>query len=349
MSGESNKFGKCCILICIVAIISMFAKYSSSNPITNIAIVGIEGSGHHSINVSSPVMTVESVYINHEMINIWRNVYLTLNQKAGNFIRVYISDKCNFIYYTTLKTGSMTTRKLIDIPECGFGQITDTIPRNRHKYWSTCGRHKCGASDYETLKSSNTGYFKMLFARNPITRFESGYNHFHKKIKKYKNESMLSNETKYTRFITYYYNLVITNQLHKLQTTLRRHLQPIIWFTCFNIDNITCFKPNFVGKTETLHEDIRWIIDNKKLGNNSNYTRIQSIIYNQSHATKDTQIAHNTTYKYKTELLLLCKLYWNDFFCGNYSVPMICNKENEENWHFPSYCVDLNSNAMSWS
>ena len=92
---------------------------------------------------------------NFEMNNIWRNLFLSL--KKPPFLRIYISDKCHFIYFTTLKTGSFTTRKLIDIKQCGFGSIFHKPPKHRTntKYWKTCGDHNCGTLDYAKILSQN--------------------------------------------------------------------------------------------------------------------------------------------------------------------------------------------------
>ena len=227
---------------------------------------------------------VTKISIDYSMNNMWRNVFLSPTGPSP-FRRIYISDKCNFIYFTTLKTGSMTTRKLINREECGFGAI---FSGQRRKYWNSCGDHNCDQRDFDKIASSL--YFKMLFVRDPISRFESSYNYWYKNIAIYLSNMSLINEDKeleYANFVEHYYKLIVENKLDQIQfKPITDHFQPIMFFICWNTKkwnkvkhNITCFNPTFVGKTETLHVDIRWIIDNKKFGDAVDYTSIENNIF----------------------------------------------------------------------
>lgn len=106
--------------------------------------------------------------------DIWKSAFSFNNY---GFWRTYISTTCHFAYFTTLKTASMTTRKLINNEECG---LSSKLISDRH-YWYHCGDHECQTNDLKNLKNSNIIKNKLIFIRNPLYRLISVYNHLLKR------------------------------------------------------------------------------------------------------------------------------------------------------------------------
>eukprot|EP01084_Bolivina_argentea_P229031 386660_1 len=187
-----------------------------------------------------------STYTNFPLKVHWKDTKL-YNISRTNFMndpfhRIYISDKCKYIYFTTYKTGSYTTRKMIDIKQCGFGA---NIVHNA-QYWKSCGDHECNDKDYGKLK--NAEYFKIIFVRHPIARFESVYNYMYSKnIKDIKLDNLYIfnhftgnisvSEFNYFKFIHYYYNLTMNCKQNDLWFMLRRHSQPMMNYLCVTHKN----------------------------------------------------------------------------------------------------------------
>eukprot|EP00483_Globobulimina_turgida_P000857 UN00858 len=157
-----------------------------------------------------------------------------------------------------------------------------------------------------------------------------------------KIESINGNELRFLRFIQYFDDVVMNKTWKVLGRMRTDHLQPIYLYSCVMTQ---CYIPSFVGKVETLNDDIHWLEDNKKLGKN---TKISSLIYSATHPTSRVKIRRGTIHKYKNALLSICKLYWNDFHCGGYQIPFECEKQNTDVWHFSDSCIDLNGHTVSW-
>eukprot|EP01083_Nonionella_stella_P213200 769167_1 len=207
---------------------------------------------------------------NYSMNHIWKENFFKLR-----FTRIYVSDLCKFAYFTTLKTASLTTRKMIDIKQCGWGKDL----YNNWKYWKTCGDHECNSTDYSKLWSSD--YYNILFTRHPIARFESIYNFWNlgskvptkrgaQDVTIVTNISIIApNEVLFLNFVQYFEEVVTMKRMAKLGYTQTRHLQPIYLYSCVVdaqlTNGSTCFTPSFVGKTETLIKDMHWL--EKKIKN----------------------------------------------------------------------------------
>eukprot|EP01083_Nonionella_stella_P096328 270747_1 len=295
-------------------------------------------------------------YDNYQMINIWRSNFLT-----SSWTRIYISDTCKFVYWTTLKTASLTTRKMIDIKRCGFGHH---IFSNNSWWHNTCGNRSCTQTDVEKIR--NNDYFKMIFVREPIARFESVYNFLPMWYKPSTNETLdkmrfkyphaTTNELYFLEYTQYFYDYVMNGTIWRHSKYFRGghaiHHQPLSLYACLDqsesTHKITCFIPTFVGRTETLHHDISWIRDHGIFpGNNTEHF---NKILTTTHKTNHNKVERGTLYKYEDELLLMCKVYWNDFFCAHYTdkIPVQCQQMNDMVWHFPKHCVDLNGNKVLW-
>ena len=284
-------------------------------------------------------------------------------KRERKFLVIHISDKCKFIYFTTLKTASFTTRKLMDTNKCGYGQ---SIYGNKN-FQKTCGDHYCNLNDINN-KLLNNNYFKFVFTRNPITRFESVYNFLYDyvpwkmlmkmNINRYnisiENDDIISfkneNEKKYLLFIKYFY-FVIKNNLaiighnkHKSFTYLQ-HFQPIYLSLCINDNNNKlCFKPDFVAKIEYLYDNLIYLNNSYKLN-----MYLNNNIFNSTHETTKNIIPKGLTFKFiKNALLPLCSLYWNDFICSNYNIPLECQLKNNKTWHYPYFCVDILNKKNIW-
>ena len=321
---------------------------------------GITGSENTIINASGINSILESdeyieyqndsFPVNYSMNHIWRRNFI-----SKSFTRIYISDQCKFIYFTTLKTASKTTREMIDLKQCGFGVNF----YDNGKWWRRCGDHDCNSSDYMKMNSSE--YFSMIFIRNPIDRFESLYNFLGtgtpmKYKQKSKNplgissQSIPIKELQFLRFIDYFHDSVMGQrnqswiELGRMRTD---HLQPLSLYPCHaaNSGKVSCFVPSFVGRVETLLDDMHWLEENEKLGRD---TVINQSVYRLEHKTSRNKCPRGTIYKYNEALEVICKIYWNDFHCGHYQIPDSCRRKNRETWHFPTYCVDLNDNQVSW-
>ena len=292
----------------------------------------------------------DTMNISFDMLWTWRKYFLSNRV----FNRFYISDKCKFVYFTTLKTGSWTQRKMIDTKQCGFG-IRHSIISNE-KYWKSCGDHLCNDTDFIKM-SSNSNYSKLLFTRHPIHRFESNYNFFISKIMsdRYAQNHLHNNKTlAFIQFVNKYYNTIMGTNFrtcfsHSIGVNIMQHLQPITLFHCFKVNqSIKCFQPTFVGKVETLMDDIKWIDENL------NNIAVPIEIYSSTHKTKekinfvDWMIDKDIGYDDRDTLIKLCQLYWNDFVCGKYQLPIQCIEENDKYWHYPTFCVDLNAQITKW-
>ena len=73
-------------------------------------------------------------------------------------------------------------------------------------------------------------------------------------------------------------------------------------------------------------------------------------VFNATHKTEKKIISKGLTFKFvKQALLPLCILYWNDFICANYDIPIECQKENNQTWLFPYFCVDIRNNKTKWA
>ena len=108
---------------------------------------------------------------------------------------------------------------------------------------------------------------------------------------------------------------------------------------------VQCIQPHFVGHVKSLSDEIPILMSKlPKLAGTWNG--------NMNHKNEGNGhfIEKGTIFKYPEELLMLCELYWNDFFCGHYQdqIPQICLDENEQEWHQPDYCIDLNNEQMVW-
>eukprot|EP01083_Nonionella_stella_P091477 255769_1 len=290
--------------------------------------------------------------------------------------RFYISESCKWIYIVTLKTGSRTSREMVDRSECGYG---NHIMQHGISYKS-CYTHECNETDLVKLRNNDTNvtnrYFSMLFTRHPIHRFESLWNfgYEYREFTRYRNtiKKIYKRElNRNTSVYKYLYNLTHGNvehikyllhiqYLHKQITNgeefpdnrdhmVFRHHQPIYLYSCFKNE---CFIPSFLGKTEQLQEDMHWINDTNKLNMNIP-SRVFWIHYYQKYYfgyNKTTQISKGITYNYTVDgLLPLCQLYWNDFMCSKYAIPVECKRANDiMQWNFPYFCVDLKDTKMKW-
>ena len=65
---------------------------------------------------------------------------------------------------------------------------------------------------------------------------------------------------------------------------------------------------------------------------------------------KRTRVQRGTIFNHVEELLMLCRVYWNDFQCGHYQseIPQRCVDANRREWHQPTHCIDLNNQAVEW-
>ena len=156
------KFRKFCILT-LLFILVMFLQDSTL----------ITDSGQHQITQNAVNTFIDDTStnqtnetsLNYSMNNLWRS-------RKRKYTVIYISDQCKFIYFTTLKTASFTSRAMIDRTDCGFG-----VDLFGNMSWrKTCGDHACNNKDFKKLSNENHKYFTILFTRNPIERFESSYN-----------------------------------------------------------------------------------------------------------------------------------------------------------------------------
>ena len=312
----------------------------------------------HSTNTSS----LNSSIYNKTYGSIWRDNYLSYSDG-----RIYISDKCKFIYFTTLKTASKTTRQMIDIKQCGFGV-------NLYKnggYFKSCGHHKCNNLDVNKMSNTSNDYVKMIFVRHPIARFESLYNYleiknreakainssFNKMRINYPNATI--QELGFLLFTQWLYDIIMNGKWRTkyLNHMLMMHLRPLSLTPCLSknkIDNmkdmddtdIKCFIPSFVSQIERLQDDIQWIQDHDILGANTekHFMRLRDA----SHVTETKRVERGISYKYKNALFQICQMYWNDFYCGHYQVPIECEQENDKVWHLVKHCMDLNDKLISW-
>eukprot|EP01083_Nonionella_stella_P094838 266191_1 len=297
-------------------------------------------------------------YSNYQMINIWRSNYLSYS-----WTRIYISDICKFVYLTSLKTASFTTRQMIDTKTCGLGYHIE----GNSSWWKSCGNRACTQTDVDKIRSNN--YFKIIFVREPIARYESLYNflsrgkwrqtYTNNTINKmrFKYPNATSNELHFLQYTHCLYDDVMNGSIwgqskHMQGKWHASHHQPLSFYACLHrrkrTSNIACFIPSFVGRMETLPDDIHWIQEHGIIpGNNTDhFNKILAL----KHTTHRINVEKGTIYKYPDELLLICKIYWNDFFCAYYTdkIPIQCQKMNDNVWHFPTYCVDLNGKRVSW-
>eukprot|EP01084_Bolivina_argentea_P307113 530778_1 len=332
------------VIIIISSTIIMFIQVSSYKPYRKMY-------KSESLNKHIQKMHKQSYNFrfNYSMNNIWRANFL-----LKSFTRIYISDTCSFAYFTTLKTASKTTRQMIDIKQCDFGyNLYGNVT-----HWRTCGDHRCSAHDYDKILSSK--YYNIIFTRNPIDRFESNYNFLSTHMPIYyqnmlipkdvtndmiKNEKINRKHLLFLRFIQFFEDIVLNKTWKELGRMRTDHLQPIYLYACVRDPQMRCFIPSFVGKVETLMDDIHWLDNNHIFGN----TKIHSSIYSATHVTPRVKIPKGTIYKYKNALFTICRLYWNDFYCGNYEIPFECQTENAKIWHFPTSCIDGSSDKIiSW-
>ena len=96
-----------------------------------------------------------------------------------------------------------------------------------------------------------------------------------------------------------------------------------------------------MGHTESLRNDMAVLV--------SKIPELDGPLKFENSA-KEPLIMKGTVLKYPKELLMLCELYWNDFYCGHYQdeIPEICEEANERQWHMPCHCITLNKELMKW-
>ena len=301
--------------------------------------------------ITHTIATTE-FYHNNNSNHLWR--------KQSHFFRAYLSESCNFIYFTTLKTGSNTHRKMIDTKQCGFGKHIELF-RNK-KYWKSCGNHNCNQMDFNKMQnasqSDSDSVLSMIFVRHPIARFESLYSFFYnnsrfqyqiKEIVKRMYKTYIDSNETYLIEITnnkeseIKYLLHIKNFLNRLDQKLvldsnfADHYQPQYLYLCTK--SYQCFIPNFIGKTENLIDYIKWIDQNK--------FRVNPGAFTSKHSSEMKYIEKGITYKYiKDALLPICRYYWNDFNCFGYEIPKECIIKNNQEWKMPYFCVDINNEMI---
>ena len=285
------------------------------------------------------------------MSNFWR-------LRKRKYTVIFISDQCKFIYFTTLKTASFTSRAMIDRADCGFGvDLFGNI-----SWRKTCGDHACNNKDFEKLSNENHKYFTILFTRNPIERFESSYNFMYgyvpmraQKRRYYKplnitiddvDENIPTAEMEYLIFIKHFFSRITQNDyifghVKFKSFTYYQHFQPIYLSACVGDK---CFVPAYVAKMEHMMEHLRHLNETKKLG-----VYLDAKLFNSTHKTAKKAISKGVTYKYVHQALFpICMLYWNDFLCSDYEIPPQCRQQNDREWHFPYFCVDVNNERVEW-
>ena len=284
---------------------------------------------------------------NYTLNEEWRRRFL----KYG-FTRIHISEQCKFAYFTTLKTASTTTRLLIDKKECGLGVDLYHNGSQRHN----CGDHDCTPDDLRKLESEEL--FKMIFFRNPISRFESAYNYLMDTQpvtfapENEFNEStesvsgLLDTQQAFRGYIHHLYHWVKGSGF--ISSHHRMHLQPQMHSLCVKMgeeqkSHIKCFRPDFVAHVETLMDDTTNLMS--KLPELA-ATWDGTLKFNKEGGSH--WIEKRTIFKYPKELLMVCEIYWNDFQCGNYidDIPQMCVDANKRLWHMPNYCIDINNNRI---
>ena len=159
------------------------------------------------------------------------------------------------------------------------------------------------------------------------------------------NVSIPENEVKFRQFIRYFHDWVM-GKVEGFKRYERMHFQPTTHSTCVGWEGEPyCVQPDFVGHTETLLEDIEFMMPKVPTLAATWNGELEKV-----NEAKRDRIAKGTIFKYPEELLMLCKVYWNDFQCGHYGeeIPRECVEENKRIWHQPGYCIDLNNVAVRW-
>ena len=106
--------------------------------------------------------------------------------------------------------------------------------------------------------------------------------------------------------------------------------------------------PYAVISQESLDDDMLFLLKNGLVGPRRDFLGNQLSWHRNKTPGSREKIEKGTIYKYERALLTVCMLYWNDFVCGDYTIPDICTHRNSEHWHFPNECLDLNGNAVAW-
>jgi hypothetical protein len=124
------------------------------------------------------------------------------------------------------------------------------------------------------------------------------------------------------------------------------HFQPTTQSMCVKRgEGVKCLRPDVVGHTETLQNDVAFTLSQvPKLD------VVWSDIVSKANSAPIKVIEKGTILNHREELLLLCKVFWNDFQCGHYQnkIPQECQEENEREWHQPDHCIDLNNQRVEW-
>jgi len=215
--------------------------------------------------------------------------------------------------------------------------------------WRTCGDHSCREADFEKFESATL--LNMVFVRNPISRFESLYN-FVPSVSvpaRYRtaatNASVSAQEMNFKQFVRFYHDYVF-GEGGGWGGYNRMHFQPTSHGPCVRTGGgAKCFRPDFVGHTETLLEDATFLMSKVPT-----LAATWDGTLSKENVGRRERIPKGTIFKHREELLMLCKVYWNDFQCGHYQrdIPRECQEENAREWHLPPFCIDLNNEPVQW-
>merc|ERR1711971_287382 len=138
-------------------------------------------------------------------------------------------------------------------------------------------------------------------------------------------QQITSSELQFLRFTEWLCDVVLNASWAELGRMRADHLQPVFMFACHLHRNasVFCFEPTFVGKVATLMDDMHWmerhILRQLGLGEDANESSvINESVYALTHATPRQKVPRGTIFKFEYALFVVCKLYWNDFWCGHY-------------------------------
>jgi len=108
-----------------------------------------------------------------------------------------------------------------------------------------------------------------------------------------------------------------------------------------------CFAPDFVAKVENIQKDSEALMSRLPLLASTWNGKVKK---SNANPNERMLVKKGTLLENRVKLLMVCKLYWNDFMCGHYldEVPAACLEENNNKWRLPLYCVDLNNQRRRW-